>query len=206
MVIYGRHGDDPNEGRFVHVEEQDVGEASLLVDVDEVAARHRRSYDETEKKVCRQVIRGREGLLSTWLNSELESRGVREVTERVTGRDVFLTRSPVLSVESVKIDGDELDDGDFERASWGVRLNYIASGRRAEVMYKAGVRGHAGRLEAAREVILASSLRAMMRYREGTLHVNSYGGDNVTTSYIDEVFTESELDLVRRARRPAVAP
>lgn len=163
-------------------------------------------FDEVQARKAASFIDLVEGALRAYLGRPIEPTEITGEVHYVTSsRRVMLRSTPVVSIESVDLDGSELTISPEHRKSWGFELSVQQqTGYVCTVDYTAG-------LDPVTTGIKAIALSALSRMysvkdtgMEGMKYVQIEGRTRFDIADPNQIFSDQELRFLRRFKRPSI--
>lgn len=182
-----------------------------VVTVGELETYMRADFDSTASVVAAEIIDLCQGSLEAWCGRPVT---VREFTEDVRIRKIdadanklYLPYTPVVSIESVAIDGGSVlvEDTDYVVRKWGLDDIY-RTGKVAAVTWTAGWDGRHRDNSALRMAVLRAAGREMRHWIEDEQGLEEVRSEGYASKFVEPeaVFTNRELLLCVRFKRKKI--
>lgn len=183
--------------------------SNLLVTVPELAAKMRiEAFDDED--IAELVLMGVQAACEKWVSRPVTQRTFSETLYPGRQGSLFFTHDPVVTIESLSVEGTEQSLDGLDIRSWGV-AGYLVVGLpsavlpeflrvdtqypRVDVRYVAGIDGRHRDNRLLWLTCLRAAQREMRRDLEDAAHVTNIGVEGESWSLLepDDIFTKREL-------------
>lgn len=204
----------PNDG-FIEVRivpelaDSEADEVLSLVTPEELESHMRQEFDSLATVVAGDLVHMAQSSLEAWLNRPVTVRAFsRDLRiRRLTEPRLYLPFSPVVSVQSVSIDGGAalVEETDYVVRPFGLD-EFYAAGDVASVAWTAGYDGREREHSALRFAVLRAAKREMSHWIEDDAGLEEVRSEGYAAKFLapEGMFTRQELSACLRYKRRVV--